>query len=224
MEFLNLIGLDWSAAESIIRLVVSMIVGALVGWERERGNRPAGLRTHMLVCMGSCLVMTASIWFARETEMGDAMRMGAQVISGIGFLGAGTIIKDDHGVKGLTTAASLWVVACIGLALGAGFYWGAILCAALTYAALVFFKHFEERAAHTIAKFHIVAQDDSRIAGFVVDALLEENVSITEFSTRRVKGKLLITVHVGYEKGTKRPPRLTERLISIEGIESVKDR
>ena len=180
MEFLNLIGLDWTAMESIIRLVVSMIVGALVGWERERGNRPAGLRTHMLVCMGSCLVMTASIWFAKETMMGDAMRMGAQVISGIGFLGAGTIIKDDHGVKGLTTAASLWVVACIGLALGAGFYWGAILCAAMTYAALVFFKHIEERATHAIAKFHLVARDDSAIAGLVVDTLLEENVVITD--------------------------------------------
>ena len=76
MEFLNLIGLDWSALEDAIRLVVAMVVGALVGWERERGNRPAGLRTHMLVCMGSCLVMTASIWFANETGMGDAMRMG----------------------------------------------------------------------------------------------------------------------------------------------------
>lgn len=224
MEFLNLIGLDWTAMESIIRLVVSMIVGALVGWERERGNRPAGLRTHMLVCMGSCLVMTGSIWFARENQTGDAMRMGAQVISGIGFLGAGTIIKDDHGVKGLTTAASLWVVACIGLALGAGFYWGAILCAALTYAALVFFKHFEERATHAIAKFHLVARDDSAIAGLVVDTLLEENVVITEFSTRRAKGKLLMTVHVGYEKGAKRPPKLIERLTAIEGIESVKDR
>ena len=224
MEFLNLIGLDWTAMESIIRLVVSMIVGALVGWERERGNRPAGLRTHMLVCMGSCLVMTASIWFAKETMMGDAMRMGAQVISGIGFLGAGTIIKDDHGVKGLTTAASLWVVACIGLALGAGFYWGAILCAAMTYAALVFFKHIEERATHAIAKFHLVARDDSAIAGLVVDTLLEENVVITEFSTRRAKGKLLMTVHVGYEKGTKRPPKLIERLTAIDGIESVKDR
>ena len=68
MEFLELIGLDWSSVESAIRLVVSMIVGALVGWERERGNRPAGLRTHMLVCMGSCLVMTASIWFVEMTD------------------------------------------------------------------------------------------------------------------------------------------------------------
>ena len=224
MEFLNMIGVDWISIEGAIRIMVSMIVGALVGWERERGNRPAGLRTHMLVCMGSCLVMTASIWFAAETKMGDAMRMGAQVISGIGFLGAGTIIKDDHGVKGLTTAASLWVVACIGLALGAGFYGGAILCAALTYAALVFFKHIEERAAHAIAKFHLVAKDDSTIAGVVVDTLLEEQVVITEFSTRRVKGKLLMTVHVGYEKGTERPPKLIERLTAIEGMESVKDR
>ena len=224
MEFLNLIGLDWSALEDALRLIVAMIVGALVGWERERGNRPAGLRTHMLVCMGSCLVMTASIWFVEDSRAGDAMRMGAQVISGIGFLGAGTIIKDDHGVKGLTTAASLWVVACIGLALGAGFYWGAILCAALTYAALVFFKHIEEHATHAIAKFHLVAKDDSRIAGIVVDTLLEENVVITEFSTRRAKGKLLMTVHIGYEKGTERPPKLIEHLTAIEGIESVKDR
>lgn len=224
MDFLNVIGLDWSTLEGVIRLLVSTIVGALVGWERERGNRPAGLRTHMLVCMGSCLVMTASIWFVEMTDKGDAMRMGAQVISGIGFLGAGTIIKNDQTVKGLTTAASLWVVACIGLALGAGFYWGAILCAALTYAALVFFKHIEERASQTVAKLQLIARDDSRIAGLVVDTLLEENVTINEFSTRRVKGKLLMTVHVGYEKGTKRTPRLIERLTAIEGMESARDK
>lgn len=224
MDFLILIGLDTGTIEGVVKIVASMIVGALVGWERERGNQPAGLRTHMLVCMGACLVMTASIWYADMSDKGDAMRMGAQVISGIGFLGAGTIIKGDYGVRGLTTAASLWVVACIGLALGAGFYWGAIVAAVLTYAALVFVKSIEERAAHDVSRLHLCARDNDRIAGEVVETLLRAGVSIHEFHTQHADGRLLMTVSISYPKGVKRPPQLIEQLAAIENMESVQSR
>ncbi|MBP3411823.1 MAG: MgtC/SapB family protein [Oscillospiraceae bacterium] len=110
--------------ESIIfRLVAAIILGGVIGFERGRKNRPAGLRTNMLVCIGACIVMLTNQYIYQATGTGDPVRMGAQVVSGIGFLGAGTIIVTSHNrIKGLTTAASLWTAACVGLALGVGLY------------------------------------------------------------------------------------------------------
>lgn len=139
----------------IIRLVLAVVLGGLVGQERENKNRPAGFRTHILVCAGSALVMTTSEFlFSRYNEFTnlDPARLGAQVISGIGFLGAGTIIRQGSSVKGLTTAASLWAVACVGLAAGTGFYEGAIAGAIIIYLTLFllgrFGKAIERRASH----------------------------------------------------------------------------
>ena len=130
--------------EMILRLVLAMVFGGLIGLEREIGNRPAGFRTHTLVCMGSALVMmTSEFMMGIYSDFVDPARLGAQVISGIGFLGAGTILKDGSRVRGLTTAASLWVVACIGVAVGIGFYWGALIVTLLSYITLVFLKKFE---------------------------------------------------------------------------------
>lgn len=223
MGFLNAVGLDAITVEAIIKVVASMAVGALVGWERERGNQPAGLRTHMLVCMGSCLVMAASVWFIRKGGTGDAMRMGAQVISGIGFLGAGTIIKSDYGVRGLTTAASLWVVACIGLALGAGFYWGAIIGAVLTYAALVFFKNVEERATHVAGRLHMQMQEHDEVVGQVVALLHDQGVNLNDFRIKRLDGSMQLTVIVEYPQGIT-PEHIVEKLMGIEGMEMVHNR
>ena len=112
----------------IVRLGLALFLGGLIGMERERKRRPAGFRTHMLVCLGSALTMLISQYLPLKGLALDATRLGAQVISGIGFLGAGTIIVTGRQqVKGLTTAAGLWASACMGLAVGSGFYEGALL-------------------------------------------------------------------------------------------------
>jgi putative Mg2+ transporter-C (MgtC) family protein len=132
--------------EDIIRLVLAMVLGGLIGLEREFTNRPAGFRTHTLVCMGSALVMIISEYiFDMYHQMVnlDPARLGAAVVSGIGFLGAGTILKDGVRIRGLTTAASLWVVACVGLAAGAGLYWISIFSALLIYVTLILLKKIE---------------------------------------------------------------------------------
>lgn len=111
-----------------LRIIVAVIVGGLLGLERGLKNRPAGLRTYMLVCVGSCLVMLTNQYMVQAYSTGDPVRMGAQVVSGIGFLGAGTIIVTRRNqIKGLTTAAGLWASAGIGLALGVGFYEAALI-------------------------------------------------------------------------------------------------
>ena len=105
-----------------LRLLTAFLFGGIIGMERGLKNRPAGLRTYMLVCVGSCLIMLTNQYLYQVTQTGDPMRLGAQVVSGIGFLGAGTIIVTKRNqIKGLTTAAGLWACAGVGLSLGVGF-------------------------------------------------------------------------------------------------------
>ncbi|MBE6985079.1 MAG: MgtC/SapB family protein [Ruminococcaceae bacterium] len=107
----------------LLRIVTAVILGGAIGLERGMKNRPAGLRTYMLVCIGACIVMITNQYIFQIYQTGDPTRMAAQVVSGIGFLGAGTIIVTSHNqIKGLTTAAGLWASACVGLAIGVGFY------------------------------------------------------------------------------------------------------
>ena len=132
--------------EIILRLTLSVILSGLIGLERQMQRRNAGLRTHMLVCLGSCLIMLTSLYvfdIYKGIAQVDPSRIAAGVITGIGFLGAGTIIRESERIIGLTTAASLWVVAGIGLAVGTGFYVAGIFSTILTLVVLFFLRFFE---------------------------------------------------------------------------------
>lgn len=133
--------------ESVIKILIAVLVGGFIGLERESANRPAGLRTHILVCVASALVMDMNILLAKEFINTDPVRLGAQVISGMGFLGAGTIIKEGVNVRGLTTAAGLWAVACLGLVIGAGFYLLAIFASLVMLITLKTFNQLELKYA-----------------------------------------------------------------------------
>jgi len=130
----------------VVRILIAILIGGLIGMERGMKNRPAGLRTYMLVCVGACLIMLTNQYIYQATGAGDPMRLGAQVVSGIGFLGAGTIIVTKHNqIKGLTTAAGLWACAGVGLALGIGFYEAAIAATVGIYAILTVLQRWENR-------------------------------------------------------------------------------
>lgn len=144
--------------EVVLRLIIAIIVGGLIGYEREFKNRPAGFRTHILVCVGAAVTSMIQLYSIQETSnmilqhpvlasalKADIGRLGAQVITGVGFLGAGTIMHDKGSVKGLTTAASLWVVACIGLAVGLGYYFLSVASTIGVYIVLVSLKQVEAR-------------------------------------------------------------------------------
>ena len=123
-----------SSLEYIFRIILAAILGALIGYERQFKHKSAGLRTNVLVCIGSCLVMIISNLIYAQVEgktNADPARLAAQVVSGIGFLGAGAIIKEGVTVIGLTTAACIWVVSGVGLAVGGGYYSVAIFSAIL---------------------------------------------------------------------------------------------
>lgn len=131
--------------DAAIKMVLAVIFSGVIGYEREHSHRPAGFRTHILVAVGAALVMMTSKFVFQEYEgltSFDPTRLGAQVISGIGFLGAGTILREGFSVKGLTTAASLWAVSCIGLAVGAGYYIGALVTTLVIYITLNTLKRF----------------------------------------------------------------------------------
>lgn len=133
-------------AKIALRLIISVIIGSLIGIEREKHGRAAGIRTHILVCLGSALTGLMSL-YANEVlgANGDVFRLSAQVVSGIGFLGAGMIIlKGDNIIMGLTTAAGVWTTAIIGIAIGYGFYWGAIIALVLFLTTITVFAKLEK--------------------------------------------------------------------------------
>ncbi|WP_010278422.1 MgtC/SapB family protein [Paenibacillus senegalensis] len=138
-----------SSWDLTLRIVLALVLGGLIGLEREWSNHAAGFRTHILVCVGSASIMLLSIYgfseFVNEFNVRtDPARLAAQVISGIGFLGAGAILRTGSSVSGLTTAASIWVVAAIGLSVGAGFYYAAFLVTALVLISLFLLNKWEK--------------------------------------------------------------------------------
>lgn len=137
--------------ELFLRLVLACILGGIIGYERQSRRKSAGLRTNVLVCLGSCLIMVMSVEMYQEVEgktNADPARLAAQVVSGIGFLGAGAIMKEGLSVTGLTTAACLWVVAGVGLAVGAGFYSGALISTALVFVTLGSLSRLDDWVDH----------------------------------------------------------------------------
>lgn len=155
----------------LIRSVLAVLVGGLIGSERARHGRAAGMRTHILVCLGGALTaMTGTYVYEILGASGDATRISAQVISGIGFLGAGMIIlKNDSTIMGLTTAAGVWATSIIGIALGYGFYFGGVLAAVLVFTAISFFSKFERK--RKTSEIIYVEIDDMYQANRLIDEI-----------------------------------------------------
>ena len=132
--------------EMVLRILIAFVLSGLIGLERQICRHQAGLRTHILVCVGSCLIMLTSLHvfdIYKSVANMDPTRIAAGVITGIGFLGAGTIMRSPEGVKGLTTASSLWVVAALGLSIGCGFFKVSVVVTLLVLLVLLFLRGFE---------------------------------------------------------------------------------
>lgn len=155
---MNQLLLELSTTKVVLRILLAVIIGGIIGYERGNNNRAAGFRTHILVCLGAATVSLiqdqlriSTLIFVRTYPefasqfRSDLGRIGAQVVSGIGFLGAGAIIREGTSVKGLTTAASIWITGCIGLAIGWGFYTISIVGFLGTFITLILLKKLEKR-------------------------------------------------------------------------------
>jgi len=167
-----------------LKLLLAALLGGIIGLERESLNKSAGFRTHTLVCLGSCLIMITSIEMYTvigKGIMSDPGRLAAQVVSGIGFLGAGTIMRSGLGIKGLTTAASLWVVAGIGLAVGAGGYLNSIATTAIVMLVLIYMPKIENAYRNKRKRdntLELIIRDKPGQLGAVSTALGQMNVHI----------------------------------------------
>ena len=164
----------------VLRIFTAVVFGGAIGLERGMKNRPAGLRTYMLVCVGSCLIMLTNQYLFQVTGAGDPMRLGAQVVSGIGFLGAGTIIVTKHNqIKGLTTAAGLWASAGVGLALGVGFYEAAATAGFAVFAILTLLQRWDDKMKGTTKIIELYIElDESVPLGELIRDLRALNLDI----------------------------------------------
>ena len=189
---------SFSLWTTMLRLLLAFVLGGVIGLEREKRSRTAGLRTHILVCLGTATVMLTGQYAVYELGLdSDTTRLGAQVISGIGFLGAGTIlVRNSNHVRGLTTAACLWVTASIGLALGAGYYECAIFCAILVYFSTHVLYKMEQRFYAKHGKLMIYMEVSDAKAVNRIIRLLEMDPYRAE-SVEVVQAKSNTANHVG---------------------------
>ncbi len=210
--------------EIALRLFLACVFGGIVGFEREKNDSPAGFRTHILVSLGSALIMILSMYgfndFASVNK--DPARLAAQVVSGIGFLGAGTILRDRTSVKGLTTAASLWVVAAIGLAAGAGFYFSAFFVTLLVFITLersvetYFFRNSQTLRVVAINGTCKV-KEINRL--FEAHSIVPQNISMTLLNEENNKTTIQYKVRTPFRRINME--QIIEDINEIDGIYSV---
>ena len=215
--------------EIILRLGIAAVLGAVVGYERERHNQPAGLRTHMILVVGSALAMTLSInlamQFRPDVPNGDPARLAAQVLSGIGFLGAGAILRLGTNVRGLKTATSLWSMAVVGLSVGAGYYLVALASTALLILALSALDVVEKHLIHSTIIFpvQVVAGDEVDMLPTLRGILKEQNMKVQSFSIQKdLAQDVSVLDLVVQAKENSRLESLVEKIHQLPGVRSYK--
>ncbi len=211
-----------SPIEMILRLVVAALFGGLVGYQRERAEKPAGLRTHVLVCLGSALIMQLSFYPFEGIAAVDPTRIAAGVVVGIGFLGAGTIIRQGSTVRGLTTAATVWATAGVGMAVGIGFYVPAVATTVLIIVILTILKSIEVRMIGDNKLIDLVSKDIPGQMGKVGTVLGELGVNIKNIEIECVEDTGLCNLRLQVEQ----PARVSEsgiidQLSAVAGISQV---
>ena len=212
-----------SELDIIVRLLISAALGAVIGFERERQGQPAGLRTHIILVIGAALAMMLSINIAAPNN--DPGRLAAQVISGIGFLGAGAILRYGPNVKGLTTATSLWTMAIVGLAVGMGEYLAGVGATALLLAVLVLLNLFEKRFINPISTITltVIAEDRSGLVEDLKKVALSQARSMSSISLRKnLKRRRTQVVMVLRVRGDSTHEKLMDLISEVRGVKAFK--
>ena len=223
--------------EMLVRLALAALLGGIVGMERGSGDRPAGFRTHILVCAGSALLMLVSMYGFdgfdkvpyKYPDHRDSARIAAQVVSGIGFLGAGTILHEGITIRGLTTAASLWMISAIGLATGAGMYFISIASTLITFITLTTFHTIEKRYAANNSKsdrkyLRVTAADNPGTIPNIT-SFLESNgikVKTINVSNRPLKKQVELELYLKINRETDLG-YIMGGLQQIEGVKSLEN-
>ena len=208
----------WQRYQLLLRLLLAAALGGMIGLEREHSGKPAGFRTNMLICLGAALVTEVSFSVAL-TASGDPGRIAAQIVSGIGFLGAGTILHARGSVYGLTTAATLWVVAAIGMAVGARAYVAAVVATGLVMLALMLLGRVED---HLIPRkpadrnIDVIMRADGSIISAIEDSLTKSGFSLDTIKIEKNSDTYHATIHA-YGLAQNWEPAL-KQVLAIDGV------
>ena len=210
-----------------LRIFAAVIVGGILGMERGMKNRPAGLRTYMLVCVGACVIMLTNQFIYQAAGTGDPVRMGAQVVSGIGFLGAGTIIVTRRNqIKGLTTAAGLWSAAGVGLALGVGFYEAALAGTLAVFIVMTLLQKMDNKLHRKSKQLEAYIELKGISLGDFLRTVRESGVDISDVQREHTEEDSNgVRAYVATLKGKRRQnhQELMEKVLLIPGVEFVEE-
>ena len=200
----------------LFRLVIIVVLAGLIGWERESWNKPAGLRTHVLLGISAVLIAFLGVKMSEATGA-DASRIPAQLLSGIGFLGAGTILRDGFNVKGLTTASTLLAVTCIGLCIGAGYYLCGIIATAMVYVILSYSYLISDKIEHyNMLELQIELEKQDQETLEKIKKLLQDNdIVVTELDMSKYKNNIIKII--GKDKKKSEHSFVTD-LISFDNV------
>ena len=206
--------------EAILRLLLGFILSGIIGLERDSWNKPAGFRTHALVGISAVLIMLCGEYMSTKYDM-DPSRIPAQLLSGIGFIGAGTILRDGFNVKGLTTAASLLVVTCIGLSIGSGFYFGGISATIIAYIVLSYSYLLTDNLDHfnTIDMEITIKENKTQVIKEIENILNDNNITIKKINSKETEGQKIIKIAGKYNNKIK----INTVLTAISSLELVLD-
>jgi len=217
-----------SETEIVFRLVLGAVLGGIVGFERQVHGRQAGFRTQLLVCVASVLIMMVSEYYHHLSYMNpsyvrvDPGRIAAGAITGIGFIGAGAILKMGITIQGLTTAACLWMVSAIGLAVGAGMYVAGVAACVLTLFSLLVLRVVERRMSRLVYKFITITADE-KTGSDEIEALLKKqcaHLGKTDYEKDNSKGEIVYDITIALKHPVQMKPMLDE-LSSINGVKKV---
>lgn len=205
--------------QTLFKLILIIFLSGFVGFERESWNKPAGFRTHVLVGISAVLVMVCGDYLFEKTGA-DPTRIPAQLLSGIGFLGAGTILRDGFNVKGLTTAAGLLAVTCIGLTVGAGYYLGAIIATAVVYAVLSYSHILSDTLEHfSFLDLEVFADNPKDIVSDIKKLINENNLELIKLKIDKEKDEKCIRLVAKYKEKSE----VNDFMINIMKIDKVNE-
>ena len=211
--------------QAILKLVLGFLLAGLIGLERSSWSKPAGFRTHSLVGISAVLIMLCGEYMSREYNI-DPSRIPAQLLSGIGFIGAGPILRDGFNVKGLTTAAGLLAVTCIGLSIGAGFYLGGILTAVIVYIIMSYSYKFSEKLDHfNILELEIkISKNGKEVLEQIEDVLNEYHIEIKQLKRKEkeeMDSEELIKIIGQYNKKDLNKNEIMRKLTEIDYVTEI---
>lgn len=231
-------GDDMSTMDIVLRIFLAILLGGFIGFEREMTNRPAGFVTHTLVCVGACVVSLIQIHMVEDTISliierpilanalkADIGRVVAQVVTGVGFLGAGTIFMDKGSVKGLTTATTIWVVACIGLAVGLGYYEVAVISTGGVGFVVIALRQFEHRALNRKYSMKVTVTGNRQYENLISDLTAyfkSKRVQVRDIQVKLISEKEVtytFKIYIGFYR---KQHKIVEGLAELEHVYEIK--